>query len=218
MNEELKDEITFNPLFGYQIPGVPSEEDTITKKKNPNWRMNACLGYQYDENGARIEGFKKAADILVNQVANHGTGQDHLVYPIAALYRHHLELLLKDIIQLGAHLQDKNVTPMGHKLPPLLNKAKSILNEIWPDENSETEFFHIERIISELSELDPDGQNFRYGRRADGKNPLQEVDVINLESLAIAVGKVSAYLSGALTGIWQYISLKYDAESNTQFS
>ncbi len=213
-NSSKEIEIKFSPLSGYQITGFPQEEDVLLSRKDADWRMNACLGYQYDENGIRIEGFRRAADILVHHIATHGSGQDHLIFPIANMYRHHLELLLKDIIQLGAHLKDQKVIPKGHKLLPLWEQCKQTLNEIWEAKESVENFQQIERILRELTALDPDGQNFRYGRRTDGTKPLQNVEIINIESFAIAIGKVSNLLSGALMGIWHYISLKYESESD----
>src|SRR5437016_3000297 len=56
-----------------------------------------CLYAPTDWN-ARAWGFKRAADILASHVLATFAAGDLLIYPIGFLYRHQLELNLKDII------------------------------------------------------------------------------------------------------------------------
>ena len=46
-------------------------------------------------------GYKIATETLVDKVLSEQTNQDHLIYPIVFLYRHYIELRLKEIIDTG---------------------------------------------------------------------------------------------------------------------
>ena len=63
----------------------------------PDWRMNACVNW----GGGTLysDGYKTAADTLVNQVAADRYTSDTLVYPIVFCYRQYLELLLKALLE-----------------------------------------------------------------------------------------------------------------------
>ena len=54
--------------------------------------------------GISAKGYKLAADILADYVAETGNDYDYLVNPVAFLYRQYLELRLKDIIIVGSRL------------------------------------------------------------------------------------------------------------------
>ena len=71
-----------------------------------DWHNNACLNYMPDHGTAYTEGYRRAADILINHIDESGRDQDFLVYPVLFLYRHHLELLIKQIIGLALALAE----------------------------------------------------------------------------------------------------------------
>ena len=77
-----------------------------------------------------IRGYKKAADILVDHVLLTDSDLDTLVYPIVFLYRHYLELLVKNIIENGAkYLGIEEKPKTNHHLDTLWSKAKEIINK-----------------------------------------------------------------------------------------
>ncbi|MGU3906767.1 hypothetical protein ACVZDL_23390 (plasmid) [Escherichia coli] len=53
-----------------------------------DWHNNACLNYMPDHGTAYTEGYRRAADILINHIDESGRDQDFLVYPVLFLYRH----------------------------------------------------------------------------------------------------------------------------------
>jgi hypothetical protein len=75
----------------------PQKYDKLFKG-DADWWHNACLNFSLDMGIGYVYGYKKAADILVEYIKDTKTNQDYLVYPIVFLYRHHLELIIKEII------------------------------------------------------------------------------------------------------------------------
>ncbi|MCI5221569.1 MAG: hypothetical protein D3924_02515 [Candidatus Electrothrix sp. AR4] len=87
----------------------------MTKQKYPelfigcdDWEMNACLNFSHDMSYGYIEGYLRAADRLVKHVFDTSKDQDVLVYPIAFMFRQHIELRLKSIIDIGRKLLTDN--------------------------------------------------------------------------------------------------------------
>ncbi|MCZ5484310.1 hypothetical protein O5584_24240 [Escherichia coli] len=77
-----------------------------------------------DHGTAYTEGYRRAADILINHIDESGRDQDFLVYPVLFLYRHHLELLIKQIIGLALALAED---PDKHQY----KKDDHNLNNLW---------------------------------------------------------------------------------------
>lgn len=177
----MKDKaITRKPLF------MPDED----------WHNNAKLNFSHDFS-LFAEGYKKAADILVANIEeNDGQDVDYLVYPIAFLYRHHLELRFKEIIKEGELLLAKsNRFPMHNKLDSLWERAKQIINEVWENEpRAVEEFWHIDHIVSELSMTDPKSDSFRFPVGTDGRNSLAGFNLINVRHLREEIEKTYEFL------------------------
>ena len=74
--------------------------------KGGDWQHSACLGWAPNKWDAYAVGYKDAADIVVEKATTTGRGLDTLVYPIAFLYRHYLELRLKELTTQCQQLLD----------------------------------------------------------------------------------------------------------------
>jgi hypothetical protein len=61
------------------------------------------------------EGYRRGAGQLAKYVCDEGRDQDFLVFPIVYLYRHHVELALKGILQQLAELAGRNWTTRASK-------------------------------------------------------------------------------------------------------
>ncbi len=88
------------------------------------WHLNACVAFVQShrhEAYAYREGYRRAATMLFeNAVASDQCSPDLLVFPIAFLWRHHLELALKELVRLVRRLEDDDRTvPTSHPLLPL---------------------------------------------------------------------------------------------------
>src|SRR5579859_6702346 len=126
----MKDNLT-------DTPPLPRKEDQLFRGDLPDGRNNAMLHVRADGNAlAYIEGYRRGAELLVQYAVEHGD-QDFLVYPIIFLYRHHIELILKRIIELAPSVLERSLTPVeekhlknSHKLDVLWQDAEPIMAEI----------------------------------------------------------------------------------------
>jgi hypothetical protein len=178
----------------------------------------ACIKHWHGVESAYSNGFRRAARHLAEQACDSGKDQDYLVYPIVYLYRHHVELLLKVIIEvavalLGRELLERELKAIGrHDLVDLWNTARPLLNPVcdlarnppFPPDDIEG----IDSYIQQIHEHDPDGQRFRYATskiknagprrlplaRAPSLSP--ELKVINIRVFAVAMEQLADYLDG----------------------
>ena len=115
--------------------------------------------------------FIVAANRLVELVVKNEIGNpDCLFMPIAFLYRHGTELILKDLIQLGTALgviQPEEASQCDiskeHRLNTLWALTEIGLTRRWPNGNKLI-LENVRAVINDLHNMDPDGQGFRYSR------------------------------------------------------
>lgn len=159
--------------------------------ENGNWQTNACLNFQPDMSHGYIYGYKKAADSLVKGISKERTEIDYLIYPIVFLYRHHIELQLKNLLELNILLHgSEEKVPTDHKIKNLWPRVKGYYRKI-NNSNNQKEIKFIDKIIDELCTIDPESMNFRYSKMKDGKLPNKHLSRINVEVFSSVVGKVS---------------------------
>jgi hypothetical protein len=146
--------------------------------------------------------FKTAAEIMIDACESNSrvSHPDHLFFPIAFLYRHCLELKLKDLIHVGISMRFFNCKDMDwvraeHGLAQLWTPVKALLIDGWPNEDP-TSLRATEAVIAELHRADPNGQNFRYDSDPKGHPRRYEnlPDFINLSNLRSTMDNVYAYL------------------------
>jgi hypothetical protein len=167
------------------------------------------------------EGYLKAARILANHACVNEDDRDILLFPIAFLYRHHLELALKDLIQT-AHLvaSGQRNTLKVHPLAQLWRELKKVsgkLNEL-PSKN---DLDAVEAYIKQLELVDEQGQAFRYATSTKGKSHLSEFKVVDIRLFAEAMERLAGYLSGIswrldvlLDHVTEIAGYKKDFETN----
>jgi len=181
-----------------------------------DWQNNACLDWSHDSIVLYINGYRKAADLLVRKVADTSSNQNILVYPIAFLYRQYIELQLKYIIRESRILlSDGSGFPEHHKIKALWDVAnglmKRIVNEVDPsakDYIARNDVNEIGGIINQFNETDPESFAFRYPRDKKGNNNLEGLTHINLRNLRdqmdLLVEKLNKYdLVVGLLRDWQ---------------
>ena len=156
-----------------------------------DWKANACLNWGPDTMSLYIEGYRKAADKLVDEAVESGTNQDILVFPISFLYRQYIELQLKQIISESNIFLDEGATfPQHHKINDLWKKAYSLMNRITKDHDNTIKDYitnkdvqGIKKIITEFVKIDPDSFSFRYPKDKKGNKNLEGIKYINLRKL-----------------------------------
>ena len=164
-----------------------------------DWHNNACLNYMPDHGTADTEGDRRAAEILIRHVDGSGRDQDFLVYPVVFLYRHHIELLIKQIIALALRLADEPEKHAykkdDHNLNSLWSVAQRLVMEV---DNSyrPSDFRPVKEVVKELHLADQRATEFRYARKNDGTRSLEGVHYINTRLFGEKMGAASDCLDG----------------------
>jgi len=155
------------------------------------------------------EGFKAAADRIVDSCEENAGHPDVFLYPVAFLYRHYLELQLKNIILIGAELAEEGLDPKatwGHDLKKLWATAKKAVFNVWPG-GDPNELKVADVAVAEFSVLDFDGQCFRYFEDAKGNTNLKNAPrIICLGNLQSEMNAVFDLLTGIETGMRDCLS------------
>jgi hypothetical protein len=163
---------------------------------NEPWHTNACLNYTYNMGDAYTEGYRRAADKLVDQVEATGREQDFLVYPIMFLYRQHLELLLKEILTLLYTLRERDKSyPHHHRLLNLWQECQPTLLKITEGEGKEW-FDAVTECIKQFDSVDPNSDGFRYPHQKDGTASVATIKHINLTNLKLIMADIADWLAG----------------------
>jgi hypothetical protein len=210
-------------------PTAPPRKEDILFGSAKDWQTNACTAHWHNAPGYYASGFRVAGFRLADHVCANGFDQDVLIYPIVYLYRHHTELVLKDIIKVASSLLDRGLSnedqrALGrHKLADLWNIARPLLQPVCETANHRPfpadDIDGIESYIAQLDHHDPDGQRFRYattrpakrGSATGGGGPNLSLDpdlkVVNIRQFAEAIEKLADYLEGISSwfdDLWQW--------------
>ncbi len=150
----------------------------------------------------RVDGYMSAAAHLFNEIQRRSVdGLEHwLVYPMYFLYRHAIELSLKEFLcraecQSRLTTEQKNNINRIHNLTDLWKMIKPWAQTVLPNTMSEaTNAF--EAMLDEITERDPDGQGGRYQRITDpkdkkNKNFMVFANITPLRAQAIRDGSVA---------------------------
>jgi hypothetical protein len=187
---------------------APKKGDVLFKAGQ---RVNARVGGQFPEY-IYMEGYRRAAQLLAKHVCTEQRDQHFLVYPIVYLYRHHIELILKQLTVVGAWLIDADLSSKQiadlerHQLNQLWANFKPILKRVCKAYNqklSPEDLEGVDSYIRQLSAVDLDGQAFRYSRTKKGEtstpNTLSSMSIgvfaEHMEQLAAFLAKLDNWLS-----------------------
>jgi hypothetical protein len=138
--------------------------------------------------------YQEAAETLV-RAAESGPG-DLLVFPIVFLYRHAIEVSMKEVLQRGLELEDDGHGPPSrhrHDLMALWRRTRALLMQIVPDDPYDG-VDEIEAVITELHDLDERSMSFRYDDQEIGKTLHGPV---NVSMIGQTLGGVVNWLAGA---------------------
>jgi len=165
---------------------------------------NSCLNPTWgDPEHGYTQGYWLGARLLVRHVIEAQRDQDYLAYPIIFLYRHHIELALKNVIRRAPGLIDRpqsesETKPLGtHQLDSLWQDLKQILNAITDPSWGKPDAADIEGLddyIRQLCELDPDSFRLRYPRSKKEVPSLVPNMNINLRHFAEMMERLASWL------------------------
>lgn len=174
--------------------------DSDLLNTGPDWQLNACMDFPRDRWIGYVEGYRKAAAVVVDHVAATGIDQDYLVYPFLMCWRHHVELQLKS---LYLHLRRWQKQPeeilRTHKINVLWAQVRPLLDSAYPGENSDID--HVDRILKQLQMFDPSSEHFRYPVLKDGSYTLETLGRVHMRSFHQTMEGVARLLDSADTGL-----------------
>lgn len=144
---------------------------------------------------AMTDGYKKAADLLVEKSQSDGNTRNLLVYPIIFNYRHFLELSLKYLLAMyGPHV---GIKPnwRTHDLAFLWSEFLAMLEHFGSKDPDEVDPI-VGAAILEFAKIDPGSYSHRYSRdRLGNPLPVKQAD-LHLPTLADVINGLSGYFSG----------------------
>jgi hypothetical protein len=178
--------------------------DSKLFSKQGDWWNNAIVGTGYSFSNkweSYATGYKTAAEVLSEKVLTELTDRDTLIYPILYLYRHYFELRLKEIIEHGNRLLDRDYQPVfTHNLDRLWVLAKPLVVELWPESPTE-DLLEMEMVFKEMTVYDAASMSFRYLVDKNGLVSTGDLTVINIQAFIDSIKNTVAYLEGISMGI-----------------
>ena len=197
----MDDEKPESPAMPWPRPG------DVVFRPDDDWWMNACLDFRRADWNLYATAYKDGADALVERTITARHQLDILVYPIAFLYRHYLELRLKQLISAGTELVQGKLPekwPSGHNIDWLWGFCRKLLEEIFP-EGEQADLDATEDCIRQFSAVDAGSMAFRYPEDKEGKPYLDKLTKVNVRNLAEVIERIARLLdsSSDVTSVYQ---------------
>lgn len=217
MEDENKNNLEFvcedDPI---PIPWPEKGDKLFTASSD--WQNNACLNQFNTDWHPYIQGYHRAADVLVKNIVEEDRfNVDYLVYPIIFLYRQYLELQLKAIILDGNQLFDRVCEPpiTHHDILSLWTQCRRIFKEACAEC---PELGAVENCIKEFCMLDKSSMAFRYPVDKKENPSLPNVpNLINVRHLADTMAKIINLLDCAHTEIQVRLDAKLEMNSYCRY-
>jgi hypothetical protein len=196
-------------VIDFDLPPAPRREDKLFRADHGDHQFaNANVNYRPGNEIPYLEGYRRGAKQLAEGVCEKGSNQDFLVFPIVFLYRHHVELALKRLLELIADLAEEDLDHKcqkdleRHNIEQLwadfkrflrTDKIKSLCGLTLPSMDIEG----VDSYIQQVSVIDPDAQAFRYARNKKGEASLPEtLTNINIAVFADHMERLCSLLDG----------------------
>ena len=167
--------------------------------------LNACVGWVQSrphEMGGYVEGYRRAAVALYEGAVETNESPDYVVFPMAFLWRHHIELALKDIIAAGRQLAGEPWGfPPHHRLLDLWRDARPHITQC--GDPAAPELDNVEANLREFETVDPWSDGFRYPLNRDrtGRSLPNAPEYVNLRVLHDGMEALANFLS-AVRSSW----------------
>ncbi len=164
-------------------------------------------------NALYSSGYLLAADRLVESLVG-AAFEDALIYPIFYLYRHHVELELKEATSLFLNRlykgtpeeREKHLEKLTreHGIQAIWDRLKSLAPEI-AAQMSATTTEAFESLVQQINAHDGKAEAGRYAFYRDGTQTLLGVHEVDLHNLKAQFHKISHYLGDFRESIHQAI-------------
>jgi hypothetical protein len=141
-----------------------------------------------------IDGYKRAADILVDEANSDKLAVGELVYPIVFCYRQFIELSLKWQIVTYGSICGIPKPKRNHDLKLLFETFEKICKNY--DAADDVALAAVGECILEFQDMDPQSFTFRYSTDNNGRTYLMSPDRIDLERLKDVMGGIQNFFRG----------------------
>jgi hypothetical protein len=183
---------------------------------SPTWAALHWLASLKVDDSFLAGAFKEAGDKIVEELGRANTFQhaDMFFMPIAYLYRHSLELKMKEVVRLGIELKlipednKTSETLENHNLHQLWNLVKKAVEAHWP-ESSKNDIDSAGRIVLEFHNIDKSGQNLRYSKDLLGRSTVDRLPKsVQLTHVRDVLEAVFNFLDGCEAGLDHAIEMR----------
>lgn len=216
-DDEKRSEVQgFHPFAWPDVPRVAFDGgQDVDLDARLDWvRSEPDLGVGYYERA-----YEAAIEALYEKVLGGSIVVEYALFPLAFLWRHRIELLLKGVVHAGARLWcDEKVATDGHDLIKLWEKARRYSEPLGP--KNAPELANAQQTLADFQRIDPGADGFRYPLGRKGTQNLGDApDRVNLASLQRAMSAVANFLSGVqaeLAGRLEYF-LEQESEMAREY-
>lgn len=187
---------------------LPDKNDRLFQPEE-NFFKGAWISNPHDKFVMYSEGYKKAAEVLYSFCKGNSFFNNTVVYPIVFLYRHFLELRLKELIVMGySYLDMVKDFPNNHNLLNLWNLYRNeILVNV--EDFDKDALNNVERLIKEFNQIDGNSFSFRYPvDTSKERKPSLSIDTIDLENFSKVMEKLIYFFDWQKDIFYHYIDLK----------
>ena len=186
--------INFEQALNTQLRWPMQSDQPFSEASEPAGNANIS-GDGFTRFVLMIEGYKKAADLMVERTIKDWGERDMLVFPIIFNYRHFLELSLK--YHLATHGHGVGVAAIwnSHDLVRLWSGFRDMLDRYEIDDPDEADPI-VESIMLSYAQVDPGSFSHRYPVDRQGKPLPVARSELDLKNLADAMNAVANYFKG----------------------
>jgi len=190
MTKKISFEDALNAPFRW--PSRGDQPFSINRAPDENARI---AGDGFTRLVLMVEGYKKAADLMVKRTVEDWRERDFLVFPIIFNYRHFVELSLKYLLATYGH--GVNIAPNwnSHDLEVLWSDFRKMLCRYGIDNPDEVDSV-VASIILNYSKVDSRSFSHRYPVDREGKTLPVAQSELDLENLADVMNAVANYFTG----------------------
>ena len=190
----------------------PTTKDHLFKEDS-DWWHNARIDLGGKNWESYAAGYKEAGDLLAMRFIRKWQSNDVLTYPMVFLYRHYVELRLKQLIILGQRAlnepaQFNSEASENHQLLQLWKSCREILEKLadkgfWPKDPVNI-LDGVGGLIREFHTKDPSATNFRYPvtRKLQGGQPtLPHLNCVGVRNLYKMMRRLDSFFGAQIDGI-----------------
>lgn len=192
-------------------PGHRFFEFTRTRPDAYTWMQPSLSEYAYM--------YRESAERLMDLACNAPGLLNVHAMPAVFLFRHFVELSLKDMTSVARALDDQpRGFPDTHGLARLWSELRTLLRRIGgEDTNDATMLFDVvEEMITELDRADPGSMAFRYphGREQAGRPPLleDEYEYFDVRAFRDQARRLAHFIDGSSTQLDEWMGIKRDLD------